>query len=370
MRIPGPPQLGDGLLAAALAGIGLAWSDEAGRWQPLALHLDPLGYALVVAAALPIVVRRVWPMATLVTTVVATSAYLIIGYPYGPVFLSLIVVVYTAAVLLPSKQARAAGGIALAGMVAHVIARIVGPEGAAALVGLLPAVAWVIAPLAVGLGVRVGRDSIARERADELRRHAYEERLRIAQEVHDVVGHGLAAINMQAEIALHVLPKRPEHAETALEAISRTSKQALDELRATLAILRQDGETSMRLSLARIDELVARVEGAGVPVTVTVKGARRSLPDDVDLAGYRIVQEALTNVLRHAGGAPATVQVAYQPQTVTIEVTDAGAEPAGNNSDGHGIAGMRERVSALGGQFEAGPNERTGFRVYACLPTT
>jgi signal transduction histidine kinase len=228
--------------------------------------------------------------------------------------------------------------------------------------------AWVIVPLALGLGVRVGRESVARERAEELRRHAYEERLRIAQEVHDVVGHGLAAINMQAEIALHVLPKRPEHAQTALQAISRTSKEALDELRATLTVLRRDGD--VRLGLARLDEIVARLEGAGVPVTVTVRGARRSLPDDVDLAGYRIVQEALTNVLRHAGAAPATVQVEYRPDTVTIEVIDTGGAPAEPNTDGHGLAGMRERVAALGGQFEAGPRADRGFRVYACLPTS
>jgi signal transduction histidine kinase len=283
------------------------------------------------------------------------------------VFLSLVVAVYTAAVRLPAKAATAAGGIALAGIVANSIVRFAGAYGAEAIAGLLPLAGWVIVPFAVGRGVRVGRESQARDRAEELRRHAYEERLRIAQEVHDVVGHGLAAINMQAEIALHVLPKRPEHAETALEAISRTSKQALDELRATLTVLRRDGDT--RLGLARLDEIVARVEGAGVPVTVTVRGARRSLPDDVDLAGYRIVQEALTNVIRHAGTAPATVRVEYQPQTVTIEVTDQGnAEPA--PSDGHGIAGMRERVAALGGQFEAGPRDGQGFRVYACLPTT
>jgi signal transduction histidine kinase len=223
--------------------------------------------------------------------------------------------------------------------------------------------------------VRVGRDSAARARTEEVRRHSYEERLRIAQEVHDVVGHGLAAIHMQAEIALHVLPKRPEQAETALAAISRTSKVALDELRATLDVVRREADATAPRTpgpgLARLDDLVARMSGTGVAVTVTVTGTPRELPAAIDLAAYRIVQEALTNVLRHAGTATAAVLVGYQPQELVVEVTDSGRGAVTVDAKGgHGIPGMAARVTALGGVFEAGPRPADGFRVFARLPVS
>jgi len=236
----------------------------------------------------------------------------------------------------------------------------------------VPAAAWVVVPFAVGVTVRLSREAAARVRTDAARRIADDERLLVAQEVHDVVGHGLAAINMQAEIALHLMQNRPEQpvqVEAALAAISRTSKAGLDELRATLAAVRRGGDRAPTPGLAQLPALLDRLAHAGLPVTVSVVGAppRGELPAAVDLAGYRIVQEALTNVLRHAGAASAHVRVEYRPDAIEVEVTDTGlgGPPL---PGGTGIAGMRERASALGGVLEAGPRPGGGFRVHADLP--
>jgi signal transduction histidine kinase len=363
---------GDGALALALTAIGITAAQHLGKWQPTARPTDPLSYVLVVGAALPLAVRRIWPLATLILSAAATSAYMIIGYPWGPILLSLAIAVYTAAALLPAWRATLGCAAALVALLVHVLVLAAGPQGSTALAGFLPGSAWVVVPFALGQVVRTGREARARTRVEEIERYSYEERLRIAQEVHDVVGHGLTAINMQAEIALHVLPKRPEQAEPALAAISRTSKEALDELRATLAVVRR-GEDSLSRTpgpgLGRIHDLVARMSATGITVTVTVSGTPRDLSAAVDLAAYRIVQEALTNVLRHAGPASAAVRIEYQPRQLTIEVTDNGPGTAGATATtGHGVAGMRERVDALGGAFDAGPRLGGGFRIYAGLP--
>jgi signal transduction histidine kinase len=209
-----------------------------------------------------------------------------------------------------------------------------------------------------------------------MRRRAYEERLRIAQEVHDVVGHGLAVINLQAAVALHVVGRRPEQAEVALAAIKRSSKDALEELRGTLAVFRQpqpdhpDGAWRPAPGLGQLDGLVTAVAEGGLSVEVAVSGERADLSAAVDLAAYRIVQESLTNVVRHAGPATATVRVGYEPGAVVVEIADTGrGRPSGAaRPAGHGIAGMRERAAAVGGTLEAGPSAEGGFRVRARLP--
>jgi signal transduction histidine kinase len=355
-------KLVDGLLAAALLVIGLGGTGQAGRVQDI--HVTPWMYALVVVAALALVVRRRWPLATLAVVAVAASTYLVIGGPYGPILLSFLVAVYTVARHLPMRRAAIAAGAALLVLLAHIVK-------SQELADLVPASAWVAVPFAVGVTIRLNREAATRAQADLARQYADEERLRVAQEVHDVVGHGLSAINMQAEIALHLLPKQPEQAEAALTAISRTSREALDELRVTLALVRRtkDGETrSATAGLARLDDLVSRMSETGVPVAVETSGERRDLPAAIDLAAYRVVQESLTNVLRHAGAATATVRLDFRPEEVSVEVVDTGRGPSGPPSGGHGLAGMRERIAALGGEFSAGPAPGQGFRVYARLP--
>ncbi|MEU3455051.1 histidine kinase [Micromonospora sp. NPDC006766] len=357
----------DALIALAMVVFGLLGTEPAGLNQ--GVGIGSATYPLVVVAALALAGRRRWPLPTLAVVTAATTVYLVLGYPYGPILISFFVAVYTVAAYRPMRIAALAGAAALVALLAHVFvgAR---PTG---LSGLMGVATWVVVPFAVGTTVRLSRESIARNRVDEARRLADAERLRVAREVHDVVGHGLAAIHMQAEIALHLLAKRPEHAEAALTAISRTSKEALDELRVTLTVVRRDEAADERApvpGLGQLPQLRERLAGAGVPVNVEVTGEPRPLPVAVDLAAYRVVQESLTNVLRHAGPATAAVRLRYAPTEVSVEVIDTGrgaaAAPAG--SAGYGLAGMRERVTALGGSFAAGPAATGGYRVYATLP--
>jgi signal transduction histidine kinase len=231
-------------------------------------------------------------------------------------------------------------------------------------------------PWAIGTVVRLGRESARRAQQEETRRRSYEERLRVAREVHDVVGHGLAVINLQAGVALHVVGRRPEQAEVALAAIKQASRDALEELRGTLAVFRQaeavsgDGAWRPAPGLGQLEALVAAMGEGGLPVDLVVTGDRAGLPVAVDLAAYRIVQESLTNVVRHAGPATATVRVGCEPGAVVLEITDTGRgrAPGAARAGGHGIAGMRERAAAVGGTLEAGPIADGGFRVRARLP--
>jgi len=216
-----------------------------------------------------------------------------------------------------------------------------------------------------------------RTRDEAARRMAMEERLRIARELHDSLTHSISVIQVQAGVAVHLARKRGEDVPPALAAIQEAGADAARELRATLGVLRseEDGDGS---GLGQLDSLVARARAAGLPVTVTVTGAQRPLPPEVDQAAYRIVQEALTNVSRHAGQACASVYLHYTPETLSVQVDDDGQGPVISTSTGTGtgtrpsgpglgLVGMRERVSALGGQLQAGPQDG-GFRVRAELP--
>jgi signal transduction histidine kinase len=218
-----------------------------------------------------------------------------------------------------------------------------------------------------------------RTRDEVARRRAVEERLRIARELHDSLTHSISVIQVQAGVAVHLARKRGEEVPPALLAIQEAGADAARELRATLSVLRSqdqhggldpyDSEDCDGSGLSQLDSLVARARSAGLPVTVTMTGAKRPLPADVDQAAYRIVQEALTNVSRHAGQACASVQLHYARDCLTVQVDDDG-KGAGKTSAGHGLGliGMRERVSALGGRLHAGPRESGGFQVRAELP--
>jgi signal transduction histidine kinase len=211
-----------------------------------------------------------------------------------------------------------------------------------------------------------------RTRDEAARRRAMEERLRIARELHDSLTHSISVIQVQAGVAVHLARKRGEDVPPALLAIQEAGADAVRELRATLGVLRSedDGDGS---GLGQLDSLVARARAAGLPVTVSVTGAKRPLPSEVDQAAYRIVQEALTNVSRHTDHAGASVHLHYTPETLSVQVdndgkgtvTPAGTRPSG---PGLGLVGMRERVSALGGQLRAGPQDGGGFQVRAELP--
>ena len=242
------------------------------------------------------------------------------------------------------------------------------------LLGLVPASAWVVVPGTLGALRRLAVEAGARQVAQEQRERLQAERLVIAQEVHDIVGHGLAAIRMQADIALHVRATRPEQAELALAAISRTSADALDELRATLgAIGPLDGEgwpppRAVTPGLGRISALCERTRSAGVEVDLTTTGLPGPVDPAVDVAAYRVVQECLTNVVKHSAHRHADVRVDQDPGSVTVRV--ANRLPAGGaGPEGFGIAGMRRRVGEVGGHLSAGPDEDGTFTVTARMPT-
>lgn len=348
--------LADSAFAVALLAVGLI-----GTYHE-APGMGPFGYAMIAVAAVTLAARRRWPLIILGVVTVAVSSYLFNGYPYGPILICLLVAVYTVARHLPTRTAAIATGVAVAFLAVHVLfGRGVTPG----LPGVVPVSAWAVVPLAIGVTVRVNREAAARARAEWARRHADEERLRVAREVHDVVGHGLSAIAMQADIALHLLARQPQQAEVALAAISRTSREALEELR---VVLRFDDRSSLA-GLGQLDALVARMSDSGVTVRVTRSGPPRALPGSVDLAAYRIVQESLTNVLRHAGPADVTVRLLYGESDLTVTVTDTGVGVAAAPGPGQGISGMRHRVAALGGDFVAGPGAGGGFQVEARIPT-
>lgn len=213
-------------------------------------------------------------------------------------------------------------------------------------------------------------DEAERTRDEAARRRAMEERLRIARELHDSLTHSISVIQVQAGVAVHLARKHGQDVPPALLAIQEASTDATRELRATLGVLRSEEDGS---GLSQLDSLVARARAAGLPVAVTVTGAQRPLPPETDQAAYRIVQEALTNVSRHAGQASASVHLHYTPETLSIQVdddgngtlTDAGIRLSG---PGLGLPGMRERVSALGGRLQAGPLDDGGFQICAELP--
>lgn len=361
--------LGDVALAVALAAFGVVGTAGADDNTATDLPIDARGFGLVIAAAGILVVRRRWPLVTLATATILTWAYLILGYAYGPILVSFSVAVYTVARHLPLARSVPASVAALAILLTPLFTTSAALHGFLGVI--IPGTAWVVVPFAIGYSVRQAHLSVAQSRAEAVRQRVADERLRVAQEVHDVVGHGLAAIKMQADVALHVLHKKPEQAELALDAISRTSSDALDELRATLAVVRQtdpDPPRSPGPGLARLEDLTRRMSEAGVEVQLEYEGAARALPAGVDLAGYRVIQESLTNVLRHSDARVATVRLCYQAEALVIAVSSSAARPS-TAGEGLGITGMRHRVALLGGDFSAGPTEDGRFEVRACLPT-
>jgi signal transduction histidine kinase len=338
--------------------------------------LGPLGMTLLGLAALALIGRRRWPVPTLGVAFGATLTYFLLGYPEGPVWLPLIVALFNAMI---RGYRLAAWGALVLGYPAFIwLPYVVGSEPRApSVIGAVSIAAWLLVLGSVAEFVRIRRErsmEAARMRAEESRRRASEERLRIARELHDVLAHNISLINVQAGVALHLIDEQPEQARTALAAIKQASKETLGELRSVLSILRQaDDAAAPRApapSVARLDGLVSSASAAGLKVRTEVSGTPRMLPAGVDLAAFRIVQEALTNVARHAGAATATVRVGYGEQDLTVQVEDNGngtGQPS-TMGGGNGIPGMRERASALGGELEAGPLPGGGFRVLARLP--
>jgi signal transduction histidine kinase len=335
---------------------------------------DALGALLLASGALALVWRRRQPVAVLGVAFATTLTYVVVGFPQGPIYFSLIVAFVTTVL---SGHRRLAWATIVVGWVSFLwLGVVIGTRDTPSLAAALGLASWLLVLATTTDIVRMRRErsaEAARLRAEEQRVRASEERLRIARELHDVVAHNLSLINVQAGSALHLIHEHPENAEGALTAIKQASKDALDELRSLLDVLRDGAEVAPRVptpTLADLDGLVERTVAAGIPVEVRVDGDRRPLPAPVETAAYRVAQEALTNVVRHAGPAHTVVRLSYRADALVVQVDDDGRGPGPNGGApaGKGITGMQERVHALGGELETGARGATGFRVRARIP--
>jgi signal transduction histidine kinase len=383
-RLRLPVQAQDAMLAVFLVLFQVLGTQRSAGNQPGRRPLDDpeqLGYLLLILTGLALLVRRRWPVAVFATTVAASLAYYAFDYPDGPGTLALFVAAYTVTAQGDGRRSLrlVAAGIAVL-TVGWLLAADLQPFNAAGWV--LFRIGTAVMAAALGESVRSRRalaaEALARaERAErtreqEARRRVDAERLRIAREVHDTVAHAIAVINVQAGVTAHVLEKRPEQACETLRVIEQTSARALDELRATLGVLREaDDGRGPSVGLDQVEELVAVAREAGLDVKLEVASPPTALPDAVEQAAYRILQESVTNAIRHAGPARVTVSVRYGPGDLEIVVADDGRgppQPHGAQGAGSGIAGMRERAALLGGELTTGPAPGGGFQVRARLP--
>lgn len=338
---------------------------------------DATVYALIALGSLPYAARRRWPLAVLVLASIPVVALLALGYSSAVIGAALFLAAYTVAAYCDRRVTAVAAAYAVV-VIAVVVAVAPGAMGVGAVV---TNAALFTGAFALGRSAHVRRENVAllqeraqlaeQARAEEARHAVADERLRIAQELHDVLGHSLGVIALQAGVGAHVIDADPAEAKASLEAISRTSRSSLAEVRRILGKLRVDSGTAgyhPPLGLDALDALAAELTEAGLPVHVEVVGVPHQVPAALDLTGYRVVQEALTNVVRHAGAARADVTVRYEARTVTVQVDDDGRGAPNGSTGGHGQLGMRERVAVWGGTLHTGPRPGGGYRVTATLP--
>jgi signal transduction histidine kinase len=360
------------IVAVAVGAIAIGGTLSISHIQEGRQAIDALGLGLLAVGPAALYVKRRLPVAVLCITVVSTTVYLLLDYPRGPVFVAPIVAFVMAVLAGHRRAAWLALGLGYAA--SFWLPPLVGDEPAPAVGKALGTAAWLLVLAALTEIVAFRRDRAREEeraRRQEALARAGQERLRIARELHDVLAHNVSLINVQAGVALHLLDEQPQRARPALEAIKQASSDTLREVRSVLGILRRPDEHAPRTptpGVAGLEELISRTSAAGIPVRSEIRGEPRTMSASVDLAVYRIVQEALTNVARHADPAAAVVRLSYGEKVITVEVDDDGRQLQANGAGGNGISGMRERVKALGGEFSAGPRQDAGFRVRAQLP--
>jgi len=368
-RLRRHPVVGDLVLALAVgaAGIKTAFGGHE------ASHLLPVGLAVV--ATLPIALRRIYPR--LVFVVIAAATFVAAAGYDSYWAAGAIVAFYTIGAHLRRREAAAYG---LTGLVALGLAiASIGSGGWSSTISLLRLAPFVAAWI-LGDNLRTRRAylraledraaQLEREQEANTRRAAAEEQARIAREVHDIVAHNLSVIVVQSTAADAVFDSQPEEAHRAIRTIETTARRALTELRRVLGVVRGDeqaADLAPQPGLAAIEALADNVRSAGLEVGIDVTGAHRELPPAFELSVYRIVQEALTNTLRHAHANHATVSLGFDEDEVTVEIVDDGVAPSENGS-GRGLLGMRERAAMFGGTVDAGPNDSGGYRVAARLP--
>ncbi|SEL83838.1 sensor histidine kinase [Nonomuraea pusilla] len=376
-RLRSHPWLGNAALGLTLyTGTLVSWSKSPDH--------APWAYAPVLGALIcgTLLLQRRWPWAALGASAAGLAVHFMLGGQRSSLDAVPVVVMYTLALRLPRRRAWAVGmGVAL--LMGAVRAISSGQSWLAP--DVLGQVAWFGMATAIGDATRSRRAYVAavEERArraeetreEEAERRVMEERLRIARELHDVLAHQIALINVQAQVAAHLLDAEPEQARQALGHVRHAGREALGELRATVGLLRRPGSGEELVaepspSLDRLPDLLGSFTGAGQKVDYLLIGDARPLPAPVELAAFRIVQEALTNVSKHAPGAEADVRITYGAGKVVVEVNDDGAGRDGEIAlgVGHGLIGMRERALSVEGTFRAGPLRGGGFQVRAVLP--
>lgn len=349
-----------GALAQVELWVGAEWASDRRELAPLALAMT---------AVLLLRLRR--PLLTLVLLVAAFQVDTVLLTSIGNDPMSLVIILLVG---LYSAGAHTRGRAALAASLLVVVAvaiAMVEDENSLNVGGFLFFGLFMGGPFLAGVVIRIRRERelvLVRERDEKARAAVAEERTRIARELHDVVAHAISVIVLQARGARHA---EGAEREEAFDAIEATGAQALAEMRRLLHVLRSDDEEvalAPQPSLAHLELLVTQVRDAGLPVELRVEGERRELPPGVDVSAYRIVQEALTNALKHAGPASARVSVRFEPDALELEIADTGAGSANGAGAGQGLAGMRERVAVFGGELASGPRVGGGFAVTARLP--
>jgi signal transduction histidine kinase len=362
------------VLAAVLA-VGVLLAVPARTHELPGRPLDALGYALLVAAGVSMGLCRRWPQVAVGVVTVVLAVFIVRGYPNGPVW----VTGWIALAALSWRNSRRVAfiGAAVMFVALSAVAVLVGGSGL-----LLPAIfaGWVAAAVLGSDALRSRRSYLAglRERAlslertrdEEARRRVVEERLRIARDLHDSVAHAMATINVQAGAARHVIARRPEAAGEALAVIQRASGDVLDELAAMLTVLRDDTRQADRAPVPGAGDIARLAEAttvSGLAVALSIEGEVQAVPGVIGTSAYRLVQESLTNVLRHSRASTARVRLVSDPDgSVLLEIGDDGpGTPQATGGTGVGIRGMRERVVSTGGKFQAGPAAGGGFLVRA-----
>jgi signal transduction histidine kinase len=386
-RMQASPLAVDAFIAFGLTGLSIV--TIAGGARDLGSY-DPLSFVLLIATTLPLIARRRWPLAVFAITLGATLAHAALAREALSSTLGFLIALFTVGERESRRTSAAAAVVTAVSVGLLITTRAPLPAALSGLVQTELAIlsAWVLGIWARDrrLQLETAEDRAARieqEREERERRAVTDERERIARELHDVVTHHVSVIVIQAGAAERALDRRPADARAAIEAIDGTARQALADMRRMLGILGRPASVAVQggggesdlapmPGLDRLGELIDQVRAAGTPVELSVTGERRQLDPGIELSAYRIVQEALTNTLRHAPGARAWVAVGYGATSLDIQVDDdggtaaAGAPPVTAGS-GRGLIGMRERVSVFGGEFQAAPAGH-GFRVTARLP--
>jgi signal transduction histidine kinase len=341
---------------------------------------DALSLFLALAITVPLYWRRRFPLPALLVSTAAICVLNVLDYRSDLLPVAVVFLTYAAAAYEPLR--RAVVGLVAVNVAILLVWLLGAPEfdvASATYNAALFTATWfagsAVRSRAAAVAARVAEaDERAEAQRQQAARSVAEERLRIAQELHDVVAHSMSVIAVQAGMGVHVIDQQPAEAKQALEAISRTSRSTLHEMRRLLGVLRGDEGERVHVpapGLGDLPALVEQVRSTGLPVDLVVDGDTTDVPLGVDLSVYRVVQEGLTNVIKHAGPATAVVTVRYAPGEVVVGVSDDGrgaAAAAPSENGGHGLAGMRERVAVWGGTLEAGPVPGGGYRVVAHLP--